>query len=154
VLSILGAIWFWRNGEAVITRLFPHLEFERGLGWLNQRSTRRAERILCGLTHLLHVALLVALAGILALSWNLGQPVDADNARDLLALAGEGLYLIVCCGLWIYYFAAILAPRLRAEYEAAELARYRAENPEEPTRPKRVDRLGITLWELTPPRRF
>ena len=154
IVLVLGTIWFWRNGEFLLARLFPNWEWERTLGWLNLRANRQAERILRVLTHLLHAALLLALAGILALSWSLGQPVDTDSVIGVFSLVGVWILLIGCYGFWFYYFTAILAPRVRDEYEAAELERYRLENPELEKENRAGDRFNVTVWESTRPRRF
>jgi len=154
LLIAIGAIWFWRHGDVVLARLFPQWEWERKLGWLNLRANRQAERILRALTHGLHLALLLALVGILLLSWSLGQPPDTDTLGGILGLAGEWIYLIACYGFWIYYFTAVLYPRVRDEYEAAELERYRLENPELDSTRKSGDRLNITVWDSSRPRRF
>ncbi len=154
LVLVLGTVWFWRHGELFLERLFPHWEWERNLGWLNLRADRQAERLLRFCTHLLHLALLGALVGILFLSWSLGQPQDTDSAIGLFSLGAVWLYLIACYGFWIYYFVAILAPRVRDEYEAAELARYRKENPELEKENRAGDRFNVTVWEPTRPRRF
>jgi hypothetical protein len=154
IVLVLGTIWFWRNGDLLLERLFPNWEWERQLGWLNLRANRQADRILRALTHLLHGALLIALIGILALSSFLGRPLDTDSAITLFSIFGVWVYLIACYGFWIYYFAAILAPRVRDEYEAAELARYRRENPEVDDLPSPAERLNVTVWDSSRPRRF
>jgi hypothetical protein len=155
-LAVGAIIWFWRHGDAVIARLFPHLKWESELGWLNLRAHRRADRIMRGLTHLLHLVLLGALAGILGLSWMLGQPHDMDSVSGAFSIPFEFVDLMLFLGMWIVYFSYALAPRLRAEYEEAELRRYRLENPEveEERRQSANDRLKISLWETDRPRRF
>jgi hypothetical protein len=154
LLIALGTIWFWRNGDVVLARLFPKWEWERQLGWLNLRANRNAERILRVVTHLLHLALLLALVGILALSWRLGQPLDTDSYGGMFSIAGAWIYLIASYGFWIYYFVSILGPRVRDEYETAELERYRLENPEIAPESKTGDRLNVTIWNSSRPRRF
>ncbi len=154
LVLVLGTLWFWRNGDLLLARLFPEWEWERKLGWLNLRANRRAEGILRILTHLLHVALLLALVGILVLSRSLGQPQDTDSVIGLLSIAGVWMYLIAGYGFWIYYFTCILAPRVRDEYEAEELARYRLENSEIEKEHRAGDRFNVTVWEPTRPRRF
>jgi hypothetical protein len=155
ILSVVGIIWFWRHGDAVIARLFPSLKWERELGWLNLRAHRRADQIMRGLTHVLHLVLLGALAGILGLSWMIGQPHDMDTVAGAFSIPFEFIDLTLFLGIWIVYFAYALAPRLRAEYEEAELRRFRAENPnvEEEWREDPKDRLKISLWETDRPQR-
>jgi hypothetical protein len=146
-----------RNGNRVIDQLFPQLEWERKLGWLNARADRRANQILRVLQHLLHLFLLVMLVGVLTFAWLVGHP-DTDTSLGLFTLAGSYVYLGVCLSPWIYYFVVVLGPRLQAEFEEQELARYRAENPDvdEEVRKTRASAPSsrITIWESTRPRRF
>jgi hypothetical protein len=154
ILAVVGVIWFIRHGDRVIDRLFPHLEWERKLGWLNASADRRVKLILRGLQHLLHVFLLLALAGVLALSWLVGSS-DTNTQLGVLTLADEYAYIGVCLSPWIYYFVVVLGPRLQAEFEEQELARYRAENPEVDHEKQRdADPSRITVWQSARPRRY
>jgi hypothetical protein len=154
ILAVVGVIWFLRNGDQAIDRLFPHLEWERKLGWLNARADRRAKLIMRGMQHLLHVFLLLALAGVLALSWLVGHR-DTDTPLGVLTLADEFGYIGVCLSPWIYYFVVVLGPRLQAEFEEQELARYRAENPETDNEEEREgDSTRSTAWQSRRPRRY
>ena len=155
VLAIIGLVWFWHHGDAVIARLFPQLKWERELGWLNLRAHRRADRIMRGLTHVLHTLLLGALVGLLGFAWLLGQPHDTDSAIGLFSIPFEFIYLVFFLGIWIVYFVYLLAPRIRAEYEDQELKRWRAEHPEEvPEMRKRAGRFDVSVWDAGRPRRF
>jgi hypothetical protein len=157
IVAVGGVIWLMRNGTRLIEALFPQLEWERKLGWLNARADRRANQILRGLRHLLHLFLLVALVGVLTLAWLAGHP-DTASELGLLTLAGIYVYMGVCLSPWIYYFVVLLGPRLQAEFEEQELARYRAENPDidEELRKQKspADPSRITIWESARPRRF
>ena len=148
------AIWFWRHGDLLLARLFPHWGWEKDLGWLNIKANRHAERILRGITHLLHLALLVALAGILFLSWSFAQPRDPNDTINNLVLFIEWFYLFACYGAWIYYLAVVLYPRLRDEFEAEELVRYRLEHPDPMEEEKARMRDKIAAQALNRPRRF
>lgn len=149
VASIYGIIWFARHGDRVIEKLFPHWEWERKLGWLNVRANRRAEWMLRGLRHLLHAFLLLALIGILGLSWLAGRPHDMDNAPEVFAYALELIYIGVCMAPWLFYFIVVLGPRMIAEYEEEELQRYRAEHPESDGESKSEPPPRITVWDST-----
>ncbi len=156
IVAVGGVIWLMRNGNRIIEQLFPQLEWERKLGWLNARADRRAKQILRGLQHLLHLFLLVALAGELMFAWLAGHP-DTETAFGLIALANDYVYMGVCLSPWIYYFGVLLGPRLQAEFEEQELARYRAENPDiehEMRKKSSAEPSRITIWESTRPRRF
>jgi hypothetical protein len=119
--------WILRGIDPTIHRLFPSLEWERQLGWLNIRAERQAARFLRWAGYLVQATLAAALY---ALAWGaegfrlLGRWSDPD------ALAEIDLRLPVffcCLGLWLLYLGAALFPRLRREYEQDELAAFRAE---------------------------
>jgi hypothetical protein len=148
LVSVGVVIWLLRHGDRTIARLFPHWEWERELGWLNLKANRRAEAVLRGLRHLGHTFLLLTLGAILGLSWLAGQPHDMDAAEGVFAYALELIYLGVCLGIWIYYFVAILAPRIVAEHEEEELQRYRAEHPDD-DEPRTPSPRNITVWDTT-----
>ena len=154
IVSLAGLFWFWRHGDEWIARLFPHLQWKRELGWLNLSADRRADRIMRGLTHALHVGLLAALIGILGFAWLLGQPHDTDSTLGLFSIPFQFIYLPLFLGIWIVYFTYLLGPRVRAEFEEGELRRYREENPDEEPKGKSADRLKITVWNSSRPRRF
>jgi len=156
IVSVGGVIWLMRNSTRIVESLFPDLEWERKLGWLNARADRRANQILRGLQHLLHLLLLVALVGELTFAWLAGHP-DMATSFGLLTLAGTYVYMGVCLSPWIYYFTVLLGPRLQAEFEEQELARYRAENPDieqEMKKKRSAEPSRITIWESSRPRRF
>jgi hypothetical protein len=149
VATVGACIWFLRHGDRVIGRLFPNWEWERKLGWLNHRAHRRAETVLRGVRHLLHAFLLLALVGVLGLSWLAGQPHDMDTAPGIFAYALELIDIGVCLAPWIYYFVAVLRPRIIAEYEEDELQRYRTEHPDEDEIPHATPPPRVTIWETT-----
>jgi hypothetical protein len=146
VASVCAVLWFLRHGDGLIAQLFPHWEWERKLGWLNAKANRRAEVILRGMRHLGHAFLLLMLVGILGLSWLAGQPHDMDTVDGIFLYAVELVYIIVCLIPWIYYFVAMLGPRIAAEYEEEELMRYRAEHPED-DEPRESAPRNITVWD-------
>ncbi len=148
-----GLVWFWRNGDALVAWLFPQLKWEREMGWLNLRAYRRADLILRCLTHVFHLVLLGALAGILGLAWLLGQPHDMDTLTGAFSIPFEFIYLALFLGIWIFYFVTMLGPRVSAEFEREELQRYRVENPEIAKEKRARDRLHVSLWETDQPRR-
>jgi hypothetical protein len=147
VVSIGGIIWFARHGDQVIERLFPHWEWERKFGWLNLKANRRAAMVLRGFRHLLHAFLLLDLLVVLAFAWLTGQHHDMDTREGVFTYALEMIYFGVFLSPWIYYFIAVLGPRVIAEYEEEELQRYRAENPEDDGASKEAPpRSRITVW--------
>jgi len=91
---------------------------------------------------------------VLALSWFIGHR-DTDTRLGVLTLAGEFGYIGFCLSPWIYYFVVMLGPRLQAEFEEQELARYRAENPEVDHEKQRdADPSRIAAWQSRRPRRY
>jgi len=156
IVAVIVVIWLMRNSTRIVETLFPQLEWERKLGWLNARADRRANQIMRVLQHLLHLFLLVDLVGVLAFGWLVGHP-DTETQAGMLMLANEYVYMGVCLSPWIYYFVVVLGPRLWAEFEEEELARYRAENPEvdeEMTKKRTAGSSPISIWESSRPRRF
>jgi hypothetical protein len=146
VVCIGGVIWFARHGDRVIERAFPHWEWERKLGWLNRKANRRAEMVLRGLRHLLHLFLLFDLLGFLVFAWLTGQPQDTDSAAGLFTYALEMIYMGVFLSPWIYYFTMVLGPRVTAEYEEEELQRYRSENPGDNGESRKPPPPRVTVW--------
>ena len=154
LVLLASAIWFWRHGDAIAARLVRNREWQIQLGWLDLKTDRIAGQILAAFTHLLHLSLLVALIGILYLSWVFGQPQDMSDQLTAIALFVEWTYLFASYGIWIYYLGFMLYPRVRDEFEAAELARYRLEHPDLEKQKITDERLKVSLWDSGRPRRF
>jgi hypothetical protein len=130
ILGVCFIWWLLHSVDLLISKLFPALEWQRQLGWLNLRSERRAEAVLRWLGYLLYAALAVALAAIVWAAVGLRQ---LDNWSDPMVTADLALRvptLVLSVAFWIFYLALALAPRLRREYEREELDQYRAEQAE------------------------
>jgi hypothetical protein len=154
IVSVVVLIWLVRNCNQVIERLFPHLEWERRLGWLNAGADRRARLMLRGLHHLVLFFLALDLLVVLWFAWQIGQR-DTETPVGMLVLAGDFVYWGAFLSPCLYYLFVVLVPRVHAEFEEQELARYRAENPDVEHEKKSTDASSpITVWESTHPRRF
>jgi hypothetical protein len=119
--------WLFHFVDQVIRRIFPGLEWERQLGWLNIRSERRAEAVLRWLGYLVYGVLAAALGGIV---WGAVGLRQLDNWSDPMVTADLALrvpVLVLSFVPWLIYLAGALWPRLRREYEQEELEQYRAE---------------------------
>jgi hypothetical protein len=154
IVAVVVIIWLVRNCNEVIDRLFPHLEWERKLGWLNASADRRAKLILRGIHHFVHLFLALDLLAVLWFACQIGER-DTETRVGVLILAGDFVYLGAVLSPCLYYFIVELGPRLQGEFEAQELARYRAENPDlDQERKPSTDPSRITVWESARPRRF
>ncbi len=125
VLAVLAALVV--RTDRIVQRVFPDLEWERNLGWLNIRAERRARRALRWVGYGIVVLLLDALVGIL---WSArGFPALADWSDPWvmgeLALRVPALGL--CLLVWVIYLGCGLLPRLRCEREEAAFRKFRAE---------------------------
>ena len=126
---IVAALWWLANRvDMIIARLFPHLQWEKELGWLNIGAERRAKTALRWLGAALYLALAAALVGI---AWETRQIVD-DLAgwpdwpvigRVMIRLSLLSLDLSV----WLMFLGGWLIPKIRADRENAELREFRTE---------------------------
>jgi hypothetical protein len=130
-LFAVAAVWWLINRtDRIINRLFPHLEWEKSLGWLNIRAERRANAALRWVGYGIHALLAVALSGIVWAAEGLRQ---LDNWSDPWVVGDLALRvpaLGICLGAWVLYLGGWLMPKLRAEREEAELKKFRAEAEE------------------------
>jgi hypothetical protein len=129
-LSVAAVWWLVNRTDRIIHHLFPDLEWEKSLGWLNIRAERRAKTALRWVGYGIQALLAVALYGIV---W------AAEGLRALDRLSDPGVMrdlalripaLVLCLGLWLIYLGSWLMPKLRAEREEAALKKFRAEMEE------------------------
>jgi len=125
---VLGALaWLIARTDRIMHAVFPDLEWEHNLGWLNIRATRRADRAMRWVGYGVNVLLFDALV---ILYWcakgmpNLADWADPSVMGDLaLRVPLMGLCLLI----WVIYLGLSLLPRLRAEREVAAYGKFRAE---------------------------
>ena len=126
VLTVLALWWLIERTDRIINYLFPHLEWEKSLGWLNIKAERRAKTALrwCGYAfYLLLAGLLYAIVRLADAFPPLSEWTDPDVLGDLML---EIPALVVCLGIWLLYLGGVLLPRLRTDREEAELKKFRA----------------------------
>jgi len=130
VLAVLALWWLVERMDRIINYLFPHLEWEKSLGWLNIRAERRAKTALRWIGYafyLLLAGLLYAIVRLADAFPPLSEWSDPDVFGDLVL---EVPALIVCLGIWVLYLGGVLRPRLRTEREEAGLKKFRAQMAE------------------------
>jgi len=143
--------WLFTHVDRIIHRLFPSLEWNRELGWLNIRAERRATAFFRWLHYVVYAGLAAALAGIvwsaIALRevWQWSDPMVLGNLLLRLPV------LVGCLALWIIYLGLELVPKLRREYEAEELENFRAAMAEAEQEEHRGPRHQPTqIWSKSP----
>jgi hypothetical protein len=116
--------------DRIINRLFPDLEWERNLGWLNIRAERRANMAMRWLGYAVYLVLVGALYGIAWAAVGLQGLADVTDPLAAADLALRLPVLLVGLGAWVLYFGSWLIPKIRSEREEAELKRFRAQMEE------------------------
>jgi hypothetical protein len=116
--------------DRIIHRLFPDLEWEKSLGWLNIRAERRANLAMRWLGYAVYIVLGGALYGIAWAAVGLQGLADVTDPLQATDLAMRLPVLLMGLGAWILYFGSWLIPKIRAEREEAGLKRFRAEMEE------------------------
>ena len=130
VLAVVALWWLIERMDRIINYFFPHLEWEKSLGWLNIRAERRAKTALRWIGYAFYLVLAGLLYAIVRLADGfppLSEWTDPENLSDLVL---EIPALVVCLGIWLLYLGGVLLPRLRAEREDAELKKFRAQMEE------------------------
>ena len=130
-LAIMILWWLVNQTDRLMNFLFPDLEWEASLGWLNIRAERRANTALRWLGYAIYLLLGAALYGI---AWAAVGLQDVDNWSEPL-VAGDLLLrvpvLVLSLGAWVLYLGSWLFPKIRAEREEAALKRFRIEMEEQ-----------------------
>jgi hypothetical protein len=126
-LAVAGVWWLINQTDRIINHLFPDLEWEHSLGWLNIKAERRANTALRWLGYAIYALLAAALLGIV---WAAEGLQALDNWSDAWVMGDLVLHipvLGVCLGAWVLYLGGWLVPKLRAQREEAGLKKFRAE---------------------------
>jgi hypothetical protein len=129
-LAVAAVWWLISRTDRIISHLFPDLEWEKSLGWLNIKAERRANTALRWVGYCIYVMLLDALVGIV---WGAEGFPSLNNWSDPWVMGDLALRvpaLIFCLGIWILYLGGWLIPKLRAQREEAEYKKFRAEAEE------------------------
>jgi hypothetical protein len=126
VLALAGLGWLISRTDRILHAIFPDVEWERNLGWLNIRAERRASRAMrwvgYGVVALLVDSLAVALWAVRGLP----RLADWSDPWVMGELALRVPLLGLCLLIWVIYLGLGLLPRLRAEREAAAYKKFRA----------------------------
>jgi hypothetical protein len=134
LFAALSVWWLIQRTDRVMTYLFPDLEWEHSLGWLNIRAQRRAGKALRWLGYFVYLLLAGALLGIVWATRGLRDL--ADQGLDAYTVGDVMLYVPVLLGglgSWFLYLGCGLLPNLRRQRERDEwegLKRFRAEMAE------------------------
>jgi hypothetical protein len=129
-LAVAAVWWLINQTDRIINHLFPHLEWEKSLGWLNIRAERRAKAALRWVGYGIYATLAVALYGIVWAAQGLQALGNWSEPWILGDLALRIPVLVLCLGLWWFYLGCWLIPKLRAQREEAGLKQFRAEAEE------------------------
>src|SRR5277367_6697351 len=78
-LTVAALWWLINRTDRIIHRLFPHLEWEKELGWLNIRAERRVRTALRWIGYCVYALLGAALYGI---AWAAEGLQQIDNWPD------------------------------------------------------------------------
>lgn len=127
-LLTVAALWWLANRvDLIIARLFPLLQWEKDLGWLNIRAERRAKTALRWLGFALYLSLAGALVGI---AWETRQIVDELAGWPEWPVIGQVMMrlclVILYLAAWLVFLGGWLFPKIRARREDAELRTFRA----------------------------
>jgi hypothetical protein len=130
-LIVLAILWWLVNRtDRIVHYIYPDLEWEHSLGWLNMRAERRANTALRWCGYAIYFLLIDALYG---LAWGIIGLQQLGNWSDPWVMGELALRvptLCFCLGIWLLYLGAYLLPKLRARREEAEFRKFRAEAEE------------------------
>ena len=129
-ITVAALWWLINQTDRIVNYLFPYLEWEKSLGWLNIQAERRAQAAMRWLGYGIYATLAAALLGIV---WAAEGLQALDNWSDPWVMGDLALRVPVlgfCLGLWWFYLGCWLIPKLRAEREEAGYRKFRAEMEE------------------------
>jgi hypothetical protein len=147
-LVVLGVLWWLiTRTDQVINRIFPDLEWEHSLGWLNIKAERQAKTGLRWIGYGIYILLFDSLFGIVWGAKGLPHISHWTNPWDIGGLALRMIALFSCLGIWVLYLGCGLIPKLRLQREEAEFLKFRkeAEEAEEARELEAPSRLASSL---------
>lgn len=125
VLVLLALAWVVSRTDRIVETVFPDLEWERSLGWLNIRAERRASRAMRWVSFGVIVMLIDALV---ILFWCAKGLPDLSTWSDPWVM-GDLTWRVplmgLCLLIWMIYLGLGLLPRVRADREAAAFRKFR-----------------------------
>ena len=128
--AVAAVWWLIKRTDRIISYLFPDLEWEKSLGWLNIRAERRANTALRWVGYGIYALLIAGLYGIVWAAEGLQALGNWSDPWVMGDLALRVPALGICLGIWLLYLGCWLVPKLRAQREAAALKQFRAEAEE------------------------
>jgi hypothetical protein len=129
-LVVMASWWLVNRTDRIVQFIFPDLEWEHSLGWLNIRAARRARTALRWIGYFIYLLLACALLGITWSTEGLRESDGVVDASTIGSLLLNMAVLMVCLGFWFVYLGCGLVPSLRRQREREQLAglrRFRAE---------------------------
>ena len=126
-LAVIAAWWIINRTEQIAHFIFPDLEWEKSLGWLNIKAERRAKTAIRWLGYLIYLLLAAVLYAIIRLADGFPALDAWPDPRIVDDLALRIPALVVCVGAWLLFLGCWLLPKIRSDREEAELRKYRAE---------------------------
>ena len=130
LLSIAAVWWLVNRTDQIVNYLFPDLEWERSLGWLNIKAERRAKTALRWVGYGFYLLLAALLYAIVRLADGFPALADWSQTDVLSDLVVRTPALVVCLGIWLLYLGCWLMPKLRNQREEAALKKFRAQMEE------------------------
>jgi hypothetical protein len=125
VLAVLA--WVVMRTDRIVETVFPDLEWERSLGWLNIRAERRASLAM----RWVRLGVIVMLVDALViLYWCAKGLPDLSTWADPWVMGDLALrvpLMAVCLLIWVIYLGLGLLPRVRADREVAAYRKFRAQ---------------------------
>jgi hypothetical protein len=85
-LAVAAAWWLISRTDRIVSHLFPALEWEQSLGWLNIKAERRANTALRWVGYGIYAILAGALVGIV---WGAEGLSQLDNWSDPWVMPGD-----------------------------------------------------------------
>lgn len=129
-LAVAAVWWLVRHMDQIMNRLFPNLEWERQLGWLNIKAERRAEAVLRWIGYFIYAMLAISLLGVIWAVHGLAMIKDWSDPAALDLVGHRLPILLMSAGYWFVYLGCALIPKIRNQHEEEELAKFRAEQAE------------------------
>jgi hypothetical protein len=130
VLAVAALWWVANRTERIVNWLFPGLEFERSLGWLNLRAERRAKAAIRAVGYLIQFGLALLLYEIVRLADTFPALDDLSQPGVMISLLFHCAALALCIGTWLLYLGCHLLPKLKREREEQELRQFRRDMAE------------------------
>jgi signal transduction histidine kinase len=130
LLAAIGAWFLIARTDRMVHFMFPHLEWEHTLGWLNIKAERRANTALRWMRYGINILLFDALVIMIWTAQDFPNLADGTDSPELFQAAWRAALIVFCFVIWVLYLGCVLLPRARVAREQAALAKYRAEAEE------------------------